>query len=56
MIPLKGGDIVYSVWVGGGEVNAYALSKSRAEEIAEVWTNLGYEDVVVQRIDRRGGN
>lgn len=41
---------VYSVWVGGGEINAHYLSKSEAERIANAWKAKGYHDVLVQEI------
>jgi hypothetical protein len=41
---------VYNVWVGGGEVNNYYLSKNDAERIANAWETLGYEDVVIEEI------
>lgn len=37
----------YTVYVGGGEVNDYYLSKNEAEEIAARWERDGYDDVRV---------
>ena len=43
---------MYSVWVGGGEVNDYyLLDRDEAERIAERWRDKGYDDVVVDEID-----
>lgn len=40
----------YSVWVGGGEVNAEYLNKSDAERIADAWKVMGYDDVIVEEV------
>ena len=42
---------MYSVWVGGGEVNDYYIDRDEAERIAERWRDRGYDDVVVDEID-----
>ena len=39
---------MWSVWVGGSEVNANLLTKGQAISIASDWFNRGYDDV---RID-----
>jgi hypothetical protein len=39
----------YSVWVGGGEVNGFALDLTAATSIAQEWRDKGYEDVSVVR-------
>ena len=36
----------YSVWVGGGEVNDYMLTKEAAESLAAEWTLDGYDAVI----------
>jgi hypothetical protein len=36
---------IYSVWVGGVEVNDYLLSWSDANELATEYRNAGYDDV-----------
>lgn len=38
---------IYSVWVGGGEINDTYLTFKQAEELAKVWKNKGYDDVVI---------
>ena len=40
----------WTVWVGGGEVNSYLLTKSKAISIANDWFNRGYDDVVIEEI------
>lgn len=40
---------MYSVWVGGVEVNDYLLSKEEAEELAESYRLDGYSDIVIER-------
>ena len=37
----------FTVFVGDGEVNAYYLTISKATEIAKVWKQKGYDDVVI---------
>ena len=39
---------MWSVWVGGGEVNANLLTKSQAISIANEWFNRGYDDVRIE--------
>jgi len=40
----------YTVWVGGGEVNDYLLSKDEAEALAKAYIDDGYDDVVIEKI------
>lgn len=40
----------YSVWVGGGEVNAGYLNESDAERISQAWKIMGYSDVIVEEV------
>jgi hypothetical protein len=40
-------EAVYSVWVGGVEVNDYYLTEEFAKGIAELFEDNGYIDVVV---------
>lgn len=41
----------YSVWVGGNEVNDFALTDySLAEQVADIWVSMGYDDVQIQEI------
>ena len=45
----------YSVWVGGGEVNNYAIdSRKEAEAIAKEWILEGYDDVQIEEIKEGG--
>jgi hypothetical protein len=38
----------YSVWVGGGEMNANYMTRLNAEYWAQELMELGYDDVVVR--------
>lgn len=38
---------IYSVWVGGGEINDYVLTARQAIDISHEWFNKGYDDVVI---------
>lgn len=40
----------YSVWVGGGEINDYYLTKEEADRVAEAWLSKGYDDVQIEEI------
>jgi len=40
----------WTVWVSGGEVNSYLLTKDEAEDIAQAWKDNGYDDVVVEMV------
>jgi hypothetical protein len=40
----------WTVWVGGGEVNSYYLTKRKAESIAQDWKDKGYDDVAIERV------
>jgi len=40
----------YTVWVGGGEVNDYYLTKNEAEALAEQYRNDGYDDVEIEGV------
>jgi hypothetical protein len=40
----------YSVWVGGGEVNAHYLSKEKAQELADLYLSDGYDEVVIEKV------
>lgn len=38
---------LWTVWVGGSEVNAFALDRETAFRIADSWREQGYDDVQV---------
>ena len=38
---------IYSVWVGGGEVNDNYLTKNEAISLAKEYEDDGYDDVVI---------
>ena len=40
----------WTVWVGGGEINSYLLTKDEAEDIAQAWIDKGYDEVVVEEV------
>ena len=46
-------DTVYVVWVGGVEVNDYYMDKKDAEHMAEFYKDEGYDDVVIQELNRK---
>ena len=39
----------YSVWVGGGEVNDFYLTKEQAEKLASEYVSAGYTDAKVRK-------
>jgi hypothetical protein len=39
---------VYSVWVGGGEINSFYLPREAAERVARAWQNYGYTDATIR--------
>lgn len=39
----------YTVWVGGVEVNNFLMLKKDAIELANLYRNLGYEDVHIEK-------
>jgi hypothetical protein len=38
---------MWSVWVGGSEVNQDLLNKDKADSVAQEWKDEGYDDVQV---------
>jgi hypothetical protein len=40
----------WTVWVGGGEVNSHYLTREKALEIAQIWKDKGYDDVIAEEI------
>lgn len=40
----------WTVWVGGGEINSYYLTQTEAEELAQVWIDKGYDEVVAEEV------
>lgn len=41
------GEAVFTVWVGGGEVNDHYLTRGQAETLAAEWRAKGHDDVAV---------
>jgi hypothetical protein len=39
---------LYSVWVGGGEINSHYLTREAAERVAKAWRNWGYTDAAIR--------
>jgi hypothetical protein len=42
----------WTVWVGGGEINDYYLSETQAKDIAQAWIDKGYDEVVVEEVNK----
>ena len=38
---------IYSIWVGGIEVNDVLLTKDEANDLANMYIEKGYDDVVI---------
>ena len=45
---------LYTVWVGGAEVNDQHLSKEMAEKLANEYRTNGYDDVIVEMVNTKG--
>jgi hypothetical protein len=42
--------IVYSVWVGGSEINDYYIyDLDEAERVADHWKGRGHSDVIIEK-------
>jgi hypothetical protein len=41
---------VWTVWVGGGEVNDYLLDYDSALKIAQDYLQDGYDEVVIEKV------
>lgn len=42
---------MYTLWVGGGEMNSNYLTRADAEFWAQEMIEMGYEDVVVEYVN-----
>jgi hypothetical protein len=42
---------MYSVWVGGVEVNDYYLNEAEALDSAKYWVEDGYDDVMIDFLE-----
>ena len=42
---------MYTLWVGGGEMNSHYLSRADAYDWAQEMIEMGYEDVVVEYVN-----
>jgi hypothetical protein len=40
----------YTVWVGGVEVNDNLLTQTEAIELAQLWSDEGYNDTAIEEI------
>ena len=49
---LKGllSDNVFTVWVGGIEVNSHLITEAEALELASSFKSKGYDDVIIERV------
>jgi len=45
---------LWTVWVGGVEVNDSHLTKDRAERLAQLYLDDDYDDVVIEKVERLG--
>lgn len=43
---------IYTVWVGGIEVNNYLLTKEEADYLANEYRDVGHDDVVVESVEK----
>ena len=41
---------LFTVWVGGVEVNDYYLSRDKAYKLAQEYIDDGYDDVIVEEV------
>jgi len=41
---------LFTVWVGGVEINDYYLSKDNAYKLAQKYIDNGYDDVIVEEV------
>ncbi len=41
--------VTYSVWVGGGEVNDFALTLDEAQQLEKIYLDDGYDDVSIEQ-------
>ena len=48
-IPQDNSEKCWSVWVGGGEVNDYPLTRMQAERLAQEYMTDGYDDVAIDK-------
>ena len=42
---------MYTLWVGGGEMNSNYLNRADAEFWAQEMIEMGYEDVIVEYVN-----
>ena len=42
---------LFTVWVGGLEVNDFYITKAEAERLAEFYIDDGYNDVVIEEME-----
>jgi hypothetical protein len=47
---------IWTVWVGGVEINDYYMTHARALEVAEDWREQGYDDVAIENHELRESN
>ena len=41
---------IYTVWVGGVEVNDSFLNWEDAEQLYKHWLSMGYHDVIIEEV------
>lgn len=42
---------LFSLWVGGAEVNDYPLTKQQAENLQRLYEQDGYTDAVIEQLE-----
>jgi uncharacterized protein (DUF952 family) len=42
---------MWTVWVGGSEMDTHLSTKAQAISVANDWFNRGYDDVVIKEIE-----
>jgi hypothetical protein len=41
-------EALFSVWVGGGEINDFYLTREAAERVAKAWRDYGYPEATIR--------
>lgn len=42
----------WTVWVGGAEIKGHYMTHAKALEVAEAWSQDGYDDVAIEQHTR----
>jgi hypothetical protein len=49
MTDTKQTEALFSVWVGGAEINNFYLPREAAERVAKAWRDYGYQDATIRQ-------